>query len=424
MIDVGPIEPRQVIIVGAGLAGLSCARRLTEVGFACTVLEASDQVGGRVRTDYVDGFQLDRGFQVFLSGYPEARRTLDYPSLNLHPFYPGALVWCAGRFHRVSDPFRRPQDLLQNLLSPVGSVADKLRVLRLRRDALQQRLCARAGDPDCQIKIVLERYGFSELIQERFFRPFLGGIFLDDTLSTPCWILEAVWAAFSRGPIGLPGKGMGAIARQLAAALPHGAIRLGAAVRRIEGRRVVLECGERLEGDAVVIATDYETAAALQGEPAPSVSGREAMSVYFGAAAPPVQGPWLLLNGTGSGLIRTACVVSEVAPSYAPPGRALISVGLSAWPEIGEREVVREVQTALRDWFGSVVDGWNYIRTDRIRCALPPSGVLPAAPGHTCARVRSGLYLCGDYRETGTLDGALLSGRKAADAILTDHKVI
>ena len=186
MIDVGPIEPRQVLIVGAGLAGLSCARRLTDVGFACTVLEASDQVGGRVRTDYVYGFQLDHGFQVFLSGYPEARRTLDYPSLNLHSFYPGALVWCAGRFHRVSDPFRRPQDLLQNLLSPVGSVADKLRVLRLRRDALQQRLCARAGGPDCQIKTVLEKYGFSELIRERFFRPFLGGIFLDDTLSTPC----------------------------------------------------------------------------------------------------------------------------------------------------------------------------------------------------------------------------------------------
>mgnify|MGYP003334404668 FL=1 len=313
---------RHVLIVGAGLAGLSCALRLAEFGFTCTVLEASDQVGGRVRTDYLDGFQLDRGFQVLLSGYPEARRTLNYSSLNLHPFYPGALVRYAGRFHRLSDPFRRPQDLLHNLMSPVGSIADKVRVLRLRRDALQQRLCARAGGPDCQIKTVLEKYGFSELIRERFFRPFLGGIFLDDTLSTPCWILESVWAAFSRGPIGVPGEGMGAIARQLAAALPQGAIRLGAAVHRIEGRRVVLECGERLEGDAVVIATDYETAAALQGEPAPSVSGREAMSVYFGAAAPPVQGPWLLLNGTGSGLIRTACVVSEVAPSYAPPGRA------------------------------------------------------------------------------------------------------
>lgn len=134
--------------------------------------------------------------------------------------------------------------------------------------------------------------------------------------------------------------------------------------------------------------------------------------------------PWLLLNGEGPGLIRTACVVSEVAPSYAPPGRALISVGLSAWPEIEERDLVREVRTVLRDWFGSVVDGWNYIRTDRIRSALPSSGALPATSGHCCPRVRSGVYLCGDYRESGTLDGALLSVRKAADAILTDHKVM
>lgn len=417
-------HPRQVLIIGAGLAGLSCARRLAECGFACTVLEASDQVGGRVRTDCLNGFQLDRGFQVFLSGYPEARRTLNYSSLNLHPFYPGALVRYAGRFHRLSDPFRRPQDLLHNLMSPVGSIADKVRVLRLRRDALQRRLCATAGGPDCPIRMVLDRYGFSKPIQERFFRPFLGGVFLDDTLSTPSWILESVWAAFSQGPIALPSEGMGAIAAQLAAALPKEAIRLGAAVRRIEGRRVVLESGTRLEGDAVVIATDHETAAALQGAPRPSACGREAISVCFGAAAPPVQGPWLLLNGEGPGLIRTACVVSEVAPSYAPPGRALISVSLSAWPEGDECDVVRAVRAALRNWFGSVVDEWNYLRTDRIRSALPPSESLSAAPVTSSPRVRPGLYLCGDYRESGTLDGALLSGRKAANAILTDHMVL
>ena len=413
-----------VLIVGAGIAGLSCALRLAEFGFGCTVLEASDQIGGRVRTDYVNGFQLDRGFQVFLSGYPEARRILNYSSLNLHPFYPGALVRYAGRFHRLSDPFRRPQDLLHNLLSPVGSIADKIRVLRLRRHALQRRLCATVGGPDCPIRIVLDRYRFSKLIQERFFRPFLGGVFLDDTLSTPSWILESVWAAFSQGTIALPREGMGAIATQLAAALPKQAIRLGAAVRRIAGCSAMLESGTWLKGDVVVIATDHETAAVLQGVPPPSACGRDAVSIYFGAAAPPVQGPWLLLNGEGPGLIRTACVLSEVAPSYAPPGRALISVSLSACPEVEECDVVREVRTALRNWFGSVVDGWNYLRTDRIRSALPPSEALSAAPVNCSSRVRPGLYLCGDYRESGTFDGALLSGRKAADAILTDNKIM
>lgn len=124
----------RVLIIGAGLAGLACARGLAETGLACTVLEGSDGVGGRARTDRIEGFQLDRGFQVFLTGYPEARRTLDYASLDLQPFHPGALIRYAGRFHLVSDPLRRPQDLMQTWLSLVGSLGDKFRVLRLRRD--------------------------------------------------------------------------------------------------------------------------------------------------------------------------------------------------------------------------------------------------------------------------------------------------
>jgi phytoene dehydrogenase-like protein len=138
-------NPR-VIIVGAGLAGLACARHLSQAGFACSLLEASDAVGGRVRTDRVDGFQLDRGFQVFLTGYPEAGRMLDYPALQLQPFHPGAMVRYAGGFHRISDPLRRPQDLLSTMMSPIGSFGDKLKVLRLRRDALRRSSVGRRAE--------------------------------------------------------------------------------------------------------------------------------------------------------------------------------------------------------------------------------------------------------------------------------------
>jgi len=414
----------RVLIIGAGLAGLACARRLTEAGLACTVLEAADDVGGRVRTDRVEGFQLDRGFQVLLTGYPEARRALDYPSLHLHPFHPGALVRFAGRFHRVSDPFRRPQDFLETLLGPIGSFADKVRVLRLRCDALHHRLCAKAGGAACTTRDVLRSYGFSQAMQERFFRPFLGGVFLDDTLATPCWIFESVWAAFSRGAIALPRDGMGGIARHMADVLPKDAIRVGRAVRKIEGTNLVLESGERVAGNAVVIATDYKTAAVLRGESQPSAPAREAISLYFDAPAPPVRGPWLLLNGEGTGPIRTVCVLSEVASSYAPPGRSLISVSLSDRQVSQQGESTPAVRTALRDWFGSVVDEWRHLRTDRIHAALPPGAVLSSSSHDTSSRVRAGLYLCGDYRETGTLDGALLSGRKAAEALLSDRGLL
>lgn len=205
--------PARVIIVGAGLAGLACATHLVRRGVACTVVEASDEVGGRVRTDRVEGFQLDRGFQVLLTEYPEAASLLDYPALHLHAFHPGALVRYAGRFHRISDPFRRPQDLLSSLMSPVGSWRDKLTMFRLRQDALNHRVCARAGGGERTTLEALQAYGFSPAMQERFLRPFLGGVFLDPSLSTPCRLFEFVWAAFSRASIALPQAGMGAIAR-------------------------------------------------------------------------------------------------------------------------------------------------------------------------------------------------------------------
>jgi phytoene dehydrogenase-like protein len=122
-----------VLIVGGGLAGLCCARRLAAAGVTCQVLEASNAVGGRVRTDRVEGFLLDRGFQVLLTAYPEARQALDYDALELRPFEPGALIRCGGRFQRLVDPWRRPKHVLATAFSSVGSLADKLRIASLRR---------------------------------------------------------------------------------------------------------------------------------------------------------------------------------------------------------------------------------------------------------------------------------------------------
>ncbi len=417
------VAPR-VIIIGAGLAGLACARSLVGRGLSCTILEASDDVGGRVRTDRVDGFQLDRGFQVFLSGYPEASAVLDYPALRFQSFHPGALVRYAGRFHRLSDPFRRPQDALATVMSPVGSLRDKLTVLRLRQDALHRQLSTRAGGGAHTTLEALQAYGFSLAMQERFFRPFLGGVFLDQSLSTPCRVFEQVWAAFSRGAIALPQDGMGAIARQLAAALPNGTVRLREPVARLDGSGVVLASGERLEADAVVLATDYATAAALRGEPVPTDAARQSLSLYFDAPVPPVRGPWLMVNGDTQGPIGTASVLSEVAPTYAPSGRALVVVSVADQAATDSTALLAAVREQLRDWFGGQVETWRHLRTDRISRALPPLACLAAQNGEWQPRLRRGVYHCGDYCASGTLDGALGSGRHAAEAILADFKVV
>jgi phytoene dehydrogenase-like protein len=409
-----------VLIIGAGLAGLACARLLTNAGLACTVLEASDGIGGRVRTDLVEGFQLDRGFQVLLTGYPEAREMLNYPALDLMPFHPGALIRHAGRVHVMSDPFRRPQDLPQMLLGPIGSLADKFRMLRMRRDALQQRLCSVMKDSRRPTREVLQAYDFSDAMVTRFFRPFLSGVFLEEELSTPCWIFELVWAAFCRGATAVPRDGMGAIAQQLASSLPPGTIRVNHAVQQIQGSSVLLESGDLLTTHVLVIATDDETASRLRGEHVPGASARGSMTLYFDAPVAPQRGPWLMLNGEGDGVVRTVCVLSEAAPSYAPPGRALISVTATGQDDTHE-DISQAVRLYLRSWFGSQVDEWRHLRTDRMYRALPPIDVLSPDNRTASPRAAAGLYLCGDYRESGTLDGALVSGRKAAESILSDH---
>jgi Flavin containing amine oxidoreductase len=258
-----------VFVVGAGLAGLRCARRLHERGVAATVLEAGDGVGGRVRTDRVDGFLLDRGFQVLLTASPEARAALDYRELELHPFYPGVLVHARDRFVTVADPFRRRWDGLRTLLAPVGGAGDKLKLVSLRRRVAAGSLEELFARPETSTGEALARDGFSEEMVERLLRPLFGGLLLDRELGASSRMFEFVCRMLALGDAAIPTRGMGAIPEQLANGLPPGCVRLGQKVTEVGDGGLTLAGGERLQARAVVVATDGPTAAALLGEAGP-----------------------------------------------------------------------------------------------------------------------------------------------------------
>ncbi len=410
------MERTEVIIIGAGLAGLCCARRLAESGVRVSLLEASDAPGGRVRTDLVDGFRLDRGFQVLLTAYPEARRVLDYDALNLKPFYAGSLVRFASQWHRMADPWHHPADALRSFPNPIGTPWDKLRagLLSLQRSAGRGTPAASCG----QSTLAFLQKRFSPAMLERFFRPFMAGVLLDRDLAADRRWFDSLYRLFATGQTAVPALGMGEIPRQLADALPRGTLRLHTRVEALHADRhqVRLADGHSLQARAIVLATDGRTAAALANSLVAPMEFREVRSWWWAARAPSHPDPILFLNGNGCGPINNAAWLSNVSRAYAPPGQALLNVTtLPGSPDWDDPAAVRR---QLRDWFGPITDDWRLLREDHLRDALPvPAQLHPRFEGRP-PRLAPGLFLAGDHHATPSINGAMISGRRAAEAVL------
>jgi phytoene dehydrogenase-like protein len=406
-----------VLIIGGGLAGLCCALRLQQGGLSFQVLEASDGVGGRVRTDKVEGFLLDRGFQVLLTAYPEARRVLDYDALGLRPFYPGALIRYGGRSHRFADPWRHPIDGIMGLFSAIGTVSDKLKIRKLRKQVLTGSLQDLYDRPENTTLQALRNLGFSENMIGCFFKPFIGGVFFDPNLGVSSRMFEFGFRMFSMGDTALPSSGMGAIPEQIAARLPVGTVRTGARVESIQEDGVTLRSGEKIRSQAVVLATEGPETARLLGDQERPDS-RSVTCVYFAADEPPFSEPLLVLNGEGKGPVNSLCCPSSVAPNYAPKGKSLVSVTIIGNPDQGDQQVETAVRTQLTEWFGLSVKEWRYLRICRIPHALPMQVPPVFDPAQRRAQIRPGLFVCGEYQNVASIQWAMVSGRLAAEAVM------
>lgn len=384
-----------VVVVGSGVSGLVCARELDRRGLGVVVVERDDAVGGRVRTDRYEGFLLDRGFQVVPTAYPEARRALDLSALRVQAFERGAIVRHEGRFRRVADPRHRPLRGLRTLAGPVVTARDAGAAARLLRGRREETTIAEA----------LEASGLSGPARRAFAEPFLRGITLDPALSGSSRFLTFALRAFSRGPVGLPERGMQAIPDQLAHGLD---VRLSAHVAAVGPGVVSLRDGSTISARAVVVAAAGVVDDAPEGWGAVS-------TISFAAPRAPLAGAWLVLNGTEPGPINDLCVPSEVAPTYAPAGRALVSVTVLSGRDGVDLDAVTH---QLEGWFGGAVRRWTHLRTLTVDRALPR--YRPGMPLERAPRLTDGLYACGDHRQHPSLDGAMASGRRAAEAVIAD----
>lgn len=400
----------QVIVVGAGLAGLSCAVALHEAGIPVSVIEASDGVGGRVRSDHVDGFILDRGFQVALTAYPEMHRQLDMEALDLRAFDPGALVWRNGKGSGVSDPFRMPLSTLSTALAPIGSPIDKLRIAKLRSDLRKVHPARLLAGADKSTAEALREAGFSDTIIERFFTPLVGGIQLDPDLLDSRRMFDVIFRMLADGDSVVPAAGMQAIPEQLAARLPAGTIQLDCTVTDATATGITTATGDVINGAAVVVATEGPVAAELLDLPA--VRSKAAGCVYFAANEAPTDSKMVILDGTGGGPVLNVAVMSNVAPTYAPNGRHLIAAAL---PGVSSGDIETSARQQLRGWWGSSVDSWEHLATYRIPHGQP--GQAPPFSPKQSIRLGDGRYVCGDHRDTASIQGAMYSGRRCAMAV-------
>lgn len=413
-----------VAVVGAGLAGLLCAIRLQDAGREVVVLEASDGVGGRVRTDVVDGFRLDRGFQVLLTGYPAVRRWLDLDALELGRFSPGVVIRARGREHRLVDPLRDPVRGIATAISPVVTVADGLRLLAWRRHLTATPGPVLAAADQQPTHRLLAGRGFSDRVVDGFFRPFLAGTFFDPQATTSSRVTELVFRSFFRGDVAVPAGGMGAMPAQLAARLHDGVVRLGARASSLAAREggvdVGVDGGDAVHADHVVVATEAPAAAALLGEAALGhvPPGRGTVTLWYRAATSPVDAPDLVLDGDRGGPVNNLAVMSDVAPSYAPDDASLVAASIVGVDGRPERETDAAVRHQLEGWYGGQVADWELLRTDVIHHAQPRQDVVDLPTLARDVRVGERTWVCGDHRDTASIQGALVSGRRCADALL------
>lgn len=400
------------VIVGAGLSGLACAAALVAAGRRPVVLEASDGVGGRLRTDLVEGYRLDRGFAVLFEAYPEARAQLDLPALDLRPFEPGADVYVGdGRMVALSDPLRAPRSIVRSLRSGLWRPSDLPALLRWR-SRVRPRL--EATEPEMTADRRLRELGLSAPLRERFLRPLFAGEFFDRELGISSLLLDQAFLMMARGATSVPAEGMGAIAEQLAGRVPGG-VRLEARVQRVFDGGVELAGGEPIAAREVIVATEPVEAARLTGAELPR-EPRSTTALWFAVERAPA-GRRLVLDGTGEGPVNSAAVLSAVAPSYAPTGQHLVCASCIGLPHDGDDASLEAAARAqLRTWFGQDVSGWRLLRVDRIPWAQHAQP--PGTPAQRALRVGPGVILAGDGVENSSIDGALRAGRRAADVAL------
>lgn len=403
----------KVHIIGAGVSGLTAAMVLEDAGYSPVILEATDRVGGRVKTDLVEGYQLDHGFQVLLTAYPAAKKYLDYEALELQPFLPGATIFNNGKAKTIGDPLRNISLLIPTLFSGIGTFLDKLKILKLnmllRKTSLSEIF---AKDEKSTLQYLID-FGFSEEMIDQFFTPFFSGIFLEPKLETSSRMFEFVYKMFGEGYATLPKAGIEAIPKQLKDNLNRTTFQFNTKVKSVEDGKVWLTDGTELKSDFTIIAT--EPSALVFQLKNQKTKWKSCNTLYFETRNRTIEKPLIGLIANKDALINNIFFHGSLK-SESVGKQELLSVTVVKEHDLSDEALKMQVQKELKQYCG--VDSPRFIKQYFIPKALPVlHGIqYELLPSET--RLSGGVFLAGDIMLNGSLNAAMISGERAALSIL------
>lgn len=405
-----------VIIVGAGVSGLTAAFELQQKGLQVKVLEVSSEPGGRMRSDDYGGFILDKGFHLFLNGLPDLSLYLDIEALNLKPLYPGILIKYDGGFNIISNPFKKVFDLLGMSIADNSTFWDKLKLGKLFNQIQKLSIEEIYEMPEKSSIEFLTDYGFSNKLIQSFFRPLLSTAFLENEMKTSSRLLHFNLKMLFTDDVCLPQKGIGEIPKQLARKLLPNTIRYNAKVKNVEDGKVELVNGEVLFAKDIILSCTPIDLEKIYSEYTNKTDCLSVSNIYFSAPIPPVNKPVVMLNGDGTGIVNNVFVPSLVQKSYAPLGMHLVSVNVTKPNDFDDFELVDQVLKELTDWFGIKVNDWSHLKTYHIKYAIPKRNSLNFK--NYSQQLEPNIYLCGDHLSYGSLYAAIKSGKEVAKKLI------
>ena len=403
----------KIHIIGAGVSGLIAAQILENYGYHPTIIEASSAVGGRVKSDVVKGYSLDRGFQVLLTSYPAAKKYLDYDGLALQKLLPGATIFKNGKAQTIGDPLRKLSLLFPTLLSSIGSLADKVNILKLNARLKKKKIPAIFKTEEKTTLQYLKDFGFSNEIITDFFKPFFSGIFLEPNLETSSRMFEFVYKMFGEGLAVIPKNGIQAIPNQLKNKLRQTEIRLNTAVKQVKNNLIILEDGEEIKSDFTIVAT--EASALISNLKNQETQWKSCDTLYFECEKRAINKPLIGLISDENALINNIFYPTSVATN-ALGDKEILSVTIVKKHHFNEAELIAKTTAELKTFCG--ISDLRFLKRYQIKKALPQLSNIQYELSSTETQLNSSLFLAGDQLLNASLNAAMIAGERAAMGVI------